>query len=50
MSSNSYFKLNNTSAKNYGLNFQTQSWLALKKKKKTLSYLVLAWYNSANMR
>ena len=30
MSSNSYFKLNNTSAKNFGLNFQT----SIKKEKK----------------
>ena len=34
MGSNSYFKLNNTSAKNFGPNFQTKSWLRLKKKKK----------------
>ena len=34
MSWNSYFKLNNTSAKNFGLNFPTKSWLTLKKKKK----------------
>ena len=51
MSSNSYFKLNNTSAKNFGLNFQNKSWLTLKKKTKPLSYPVLAlywcpvWYN-----
>ena len=32
MGSNSYFKLNNTSAKNFGLNFQTKPWLTLKKK------------------
>ena len=56
MSSNSYFKLNNTSAKNFGLNFQT----SIKKEKKTLSYPVLSlhwcpvwypvWYRSANMK
>jgi len=34
MGSNSYIKLNNTSAKNFGLNFQTKPWLTLKKKKK----------------
>ena len=36
MSSNSYFKLNNTSAKKFGLNFPTKSWLTLKKKKKKI--------------
>ena len=34
MGSNSYFKVNNTSAKNFGLDFQTKSWLTLKRKKK----------------